>query len=686
MLVERVNAKPTRWHTYLGLVLVPVLVVGGFLAAAWNADARMRTVEAAVVNLDEAVTIDDQYIPLGRQLTAALVDSDRQENLSWVLADAPTATSGLATGRFAAMVVIPENFSAAATSYATEDGTPQQATIQVETSPVAGVADATLGKVVAHAAAQTLNETLTSAYLDQIYIGFNDMGEQYTTLADGSAELADGTEKLADGIGEAASGAQQLYTGTRALADGLGTMASETKALPGGTRKLATGADDLADGLKQYTGGVETLIDSTIASAEQLPALVGGVTQSAQGAAGLSAGLQQYQGAMEGLAAHPSAAVPCPDQLQAAGMCDAFYAGITAGAGAAVQGLTTKDPGTGESLVSGAGQLASGLEQLAGGLAGSGSSGDLSQLEDLRDGGRALAKGARKLAGGADELADGMPALVRGISQAADGADQLADGVDQLGAGLITAASGSDKLAGGMREMADGIADGKDKLPSYSESERENLTTVVARPISTDGLDSLATPESGWASLLLVLSLWLGALATYAVVRALSSRLLTSSSSTASLIGRALLPGAVVVGVQALLVAAIAQLALDLPAEKLAAVTGVLVLAGLTFVVINHALVAWFGGIGRLVSIAFAVLTSAAALSSAAPAIFDALRPFSPLTPALDAMRSILTESSGATTSALTLVGWLVVAGTASAIAVARERTTTLDALVAAAA
>ena len=66
------------------------------------------------------------------------------------------------------------------------------------------------------------------------------------------------------------------------------------------------------------------------------------------------------------------------------------------------------------------------------------------------------------------------------------------------------------------------------------------------------------------------------------------------------------------------------------------------------------------------------------------PAMFGALRPFSPLTPALDAIRAIVTESSGASVATLTLVGWLLVAFAASAVAITRRRTTTLAAVVAA--
>ena len=112
------------------------------------------------MNLDEPVTINDEYIPLGRQLTAALVDSDRVENLSWELASEDDARAGLASGSYAAMVVIPPEFSAAATSYSGEAADAVHATIRVETSPVAGVADATLGKVVAQEAVHAVQRTV----------------------------------------------------------------------------------------------------------------------------------------------------------------------------------------------------------------------------------------------------------------------------------------------------------------------------------------------------------------------------------------------------------------------------------------------------------------------------------------------------------------------------------------------
>ena len=50
----------------------------------------------------------------------------------------------------------------------------------------------------------------------------------------------------------------------------------------------------------------------------------------------------------------------------------------------------------------------------------------------------------------------------------------------------------------------------------------------------------------------------------------------------------------------------------------------------------------------------------------------------------LDAIRAIVTESSGATIAVLLLVGWLILGIAASSIAIARRRTTSLAAVIAA--
>ena len=88
-------------RTLVALLLAPILLAGLVLLGTWNSGDRLRTVDAAVVNLDQMVTVNGQQTPLGRQFTAELVDSGREQNLNWVLADEEGAREGLASGRFA---------------------------------------------------------------------------------------------------------------------------------------------------------------------------------------------------------------------------------------------------------------------------------------------------------------------------------------------------------------------------------------------------------------------------------------------------------------------------------------------------------------------------------------------------------------------------------------------------------
>ncbi|MFZ1411800.1 MAG: YhgE/Pip domain-containing protein [Micropruina sp.] len=688
-------------RTALALILVPLLVAGGFLWGTWNSSERLRTVEAAILNLDEAVTIDDQLIPLGRQLSAELVDGEREQNFSWVLANEESAYSGLVSGRYAALVVIPKNFSAAATSYAEEPSDAAQATIEVRTSPVAGIADGVLGPVIADAAAKALNQTLTKGYLDQIYLGFNDTGKQFVTIADGAGELADGTEALSDGLREAADGSSELADGMNLLAqggpeltsgmaqieDGVGEFATGLAALKTETAGLPAGTEKLADGTAAYVGGVDQLIDQASGLA-QLPALVQGINQLSAASGALSGGLSSFQSGMQGLSADASS-VPCPDGFTAE-QCAIFRAGVQTGTGIAANSITE--------AVTGSQQLAGGLNQVADQVAPYGTVDPqaAAKLALLKDGGSDLVAGTR-------ELADGMPKLAKGIRLAATGASELDDGVGEfasglaqytfgvsqasvgageLASGLKDAADGSGELSDGARELADGLAEGATKVPNFDASEREQLSTVVASPIRTTELNTVASPRTAWASLLLVLALWLGALATFAVWQAVDPRLAFSSRPTGALVWTTLRPGLIVGVVQALLLAGIGAVVLGLPLAKAATITGLLLLTAITFVLVNHALVAWLGGFGRAISVLFAVVSTAAAVTYAVPDVFDAIRPFSPISPALDALRAVLTDSAAVASSVFGLVAWLVVAGSASGLSVLRARTVKLVALV----
>lgn len=676
----------------VGLVLVPLLVAAGFLWATWDSTARLDRVQAAVVNLDAPVKVKGQTVPLGRQLAGGLVAGNADQNFDWVLTDESDASAGLGSGAYAAVVTIPKTFSARATSFSkTDPDAIRAATIRVQTTQVAGISDPVVGQAITAAATKTLNTSLTKSYLDNIYLGFNSLSKQFGTVADASSKITDGTDKVADGLDGVTAGTSDLADGLDQLGDGAEQLATGTHGLATGTTKLADGLDKLADGTATLPAGARKLATGSQQAAD-------GADQLADGTAGIAGGLATYQKALRRQAAQqakvpPPASggeLPCPttepaltaDQCavvlqtvgavaQQAAQAAGAYAGAQGAAralGGAADGLSTKDPKTGQSLLGGANALASGQKKAAKGL---------QQLADgtdsLADGLKPVAKAIRSsadgtatLASGAEDLSTATSQLATGTKQSATGAHKLADGNGQL-------ADATHQLADGSGKLSDGLAKGAKAVPTYDKTTRHKLSTVVTTPVSTPAPTSVFSNVTT-TTFLAVLALWLGALATFLVLRAVSARVLSSMKPSWRLSWEGLLPGAVIGAVQAVALAVVLQLLLHLPAGRAVGLGAFALLTAVAFVALNHALVAWFGGVGRFVSVALVVVGAAGAVTSAVPASFDTLRPFLPLTPALDGFRAIASGSTGAGAAAALLVAWLLLGLVAGVVAVARRR------------
>ena len=184
-------------------------------------------------------------------------------------------------------------------------------------------------------------------------------------------------------------------------------------------------------------------------------------------------------------------------------------------------------------------------------------------------------------------------------------------------------------------------------------------------------------------SLLLVAALWLGGLATWIARSALRPGNVTSTAGNATLLWQTIRPGLILVGAQALLLALVGMAIIKPSAGAAAGTIGVLLVASVAFVTVNHALAAWGGNVGRLVSLLFLVLTTVSALAYSSPTLFSTLKTFSPIPPSLDALRAVLTGYSPVV-PLLLLVGWTIVGLAVSGVAILRSRTVRLKDLAAA--
>lgn len=655
--VERARSRrPVTWLTLVGVLLLPVVIGGILVAALYNPVERLDSLTAAIVNEDEPVTIDGQTVPLGRQLTAGLVEGSDEldSNLTWTISNADDAEAGLADGTYAAVITIPENFSAAATSTA-PGSTPEQATIEVTTPPDSLIVDDAITAQVATAAASSMGTQLSSVYLENVFLGFTTLGDQLGTAADGATQLADGATQAADGAAQLPDGISQLADGNTQLADGASQLADGAGQLAGGATSLQSGLTTIAGKTREAAGGAQQIADGVNGGAAQLEA-TGLVPDPVYGAA---TGSVQATGAVLDLAnecvANGGSAEYCTTLVDAATGASAAAQGTSGAlsafdtAGTAKFAAQFREIGTGVSTLSG------GLTQLAGGIDQS--------------------------AAGAGQLATGMTGIQSGASGLADGSTQLASGATQAAAGATSLADGVAQLATGTSELASGLTTASESLPSYTDQEATDLASVVADPVEADGVGTSLFGASA-VPLLATLALWFGGLGTFIALQAVSRRALTSRQPSALLALRSFAPAAGLGALQGALVAAVVQLAASYGWGEWWALAGVCVVAGIAFAAVNQALVAVFGGAGRWISALIGVLTVATGVVSTVPGVLSSVAGLMPTAPAYNGMLAALTSASGLGAAFAGLIIWTVLALVATMIVVARRRSTSARALL----
>ncbi|UZN02743.1 YhgE/Pip family protein [Cellulomonas sp. S1-8] len=704
-----------RWPAVVVALAAPLALVVVLLAASWAPADGLARVQAAVVNQDEPVTLEGQYTPLGRQLAGALVEgSDDAANYDWVVTDEADATAGLADGTYAAVVTIPENFSAAATSFAAGDGTAEQATVDIASPRGATAVDQVVASTVATTATRVLGNQLTSTYVENVLVGFSTLSEQLGDAADGATQLADGVRALSDGTGllttgadGLAGGATQLSSGVAAVADGANKLAGGTSQIAGGARTLADGAQQLAGGAGQSASGARELANGATTLTSGTTQLAGGLAQTSAQISDPAAGLPALAAGADGIAAgtrqlitemlstaqllvsvnactSPDDSTTCAIALGQVAALEAQLEPTTAdslvngadalarGVGAAVTGDgTAQNPGLVvglQQLAAGAAQVDTGTQQLSGG-AGLLADG----LDQLAAGTSGLADGAADLADGATQVASGSSQLAAGIAQLDGGASQLADGTAQLADGVRQTDDGAAQLADGSAELGTGLGQAVEQLPTTPADERANLAQVVTSPVAAP--TSTVSGPLGPVSTLVAVALWIGALVLFLVMRPLPVRVAGSTRSALAQAAGALALPALLSVVAGAAVGAVAGGITDQGAGRTVGLAVVGAVAAVALAAFHQAVAAWFGTAGRVVAVVAGFAFLVAGLAATVPAWVGTSVDWLPLGATADALGAVVGESPASLGGAIVaLVLWVAASVLATAGAATRAR------------
>jgi putative membrane protein len=627
----------------VAVMLVPLFYGAMYVWANLDPTGRLDKVQAAVVNEDQVVQVTgrdgaQQPVAIGRQLAGNLISNHDDSNYDWVLTDAEDARQGLADGSYKAVLTIPADLSAAATSTSGDPTAAVQGDLDLQTDDAVNYINGTIAQTILAAAKDALNAQVTETYLDNVYLSFSDLKSALDQAADGAAKLTDGadelgagTERLAGGAGDLADGAGQLESGTRRLSSGLSELESRTATLPRDTRRLADGSRQVADGTAQVNEQVETLTEGLLTATDVASSDIDDL------ATGLRALADQCRAA-----APPG--IDCSAVEQAAGQSGALKAFVRDVRGQAQQaGRQTQ-------------QLADGAEQVA-------------------DGADELADGVPQLVGAIGDASDGAGALVDGASQLSDGAGQLKDGATQL-------AGGADQLSAGALTLRDSLRDGSGQVPDYDETQRKTLAKAAATPIQdvADRVHPVQNYGAALAPYFISLALWVGAMAIYLLLRPLSARAIASTTGSIRTALAGYVPGLAVSVVQVALLLTVLQVVIGVEPANQPLMIGIALATAAVFTAINQMFVALFGGAGRFAALVFVSLQLTSAGGTypieTAPGFFNVLHDLLPMTYAVHGLRAALAGGSDGVARDLLVLGLFTLLALAITVLAARRRQT----------
>ncbi|WP_458781015.1 YhgE/Pip family protein [Arthrobacter sp. D3-16] len=571
--------------TILALTMVPLLYGAVYLYANWDPHGNLDQIDAALVVEDAGATAGDgSELQAGREVADSLVEG---KVFHWIpVAGGDEADEGVASGKYAFALKIPQDFSAHLVSPGSFDSA-SQAMLNVTTNDANNYLLSTIVDKLTTSVHNAVAADVGEETANQLLTGFGTIHTQMVKAAEGAGRLADGAATLRDG--------------SVALRDGTAGLSSGADQLYGGQVKLRDGANQLTDGAGQLSSGLSVLKDKTATLPGNSRTLAAGAAQVAAGNAQLNTKVQdvaaQLEAADQGLrmrvveSNNRLIASGVLTQAQAESILADFDSVAASNPVAAAKTKIQTDAAQIQQLADGAEAVRVGAAQLAAGTP-------------------ALKEAITQASGGADQLHTGAAALATGEQSAVDGAATLADGARQLDAGAVQLEEGASSAAEGSRTLASEIGSGAGQVPHPDDAQKSNLSRVIADPVAVSNVSQAKAGSygAGLAPFFLTLALWIGIFMLIQAMRPLTQRALASNARSWKIAVGGWLPFLTVSVAQATLLTLVVNLALGLDAAHPVLMWLFMLAAAMAFSALIQGIVALLGSPGKLVVLILLVL------------------------------------------------------------------------------
>ncbi|MGI5323171.1 YhgE/Pip family protein [Actinomadura nitritigenes] len=631
-----------------GLVLLPLLYAGLYLWSFWDPYARLRHVPVALVVEDRPAKAGGKTVHAGADLADEL---KKRQVFDWKTVSAEKAAKGVRSGKYYMSLTIPADFSARIAS-PSGTGTPTAAGLRLQMNDANNYVVGTLAQAAFKEISAAAGGNAVRGYLDQIFLSFDKLHTKLGKAAEGAGELADGSGQAHDGAGRLAKGAGDAKSGAGKLKGGIDEARSGSGRLTSGLDSLRTGTGQVADGMQRLTTTVDKAGDTLVPLLrDRAPEIRQAALLVAQGADVLADGagrlpeqtgtaVKQAEKARAELetylAAHPEVPANVRQDLTRAAAQVVTVARQVDGYVRDHTGDLRKVAADARTFGTAARKLAADAPSLA------------AKVEKARRDVDRLNAGTKRVNAGAGQLLSGSSQLTSGLGTLSGGAGQLETGLGRLSGGAVTLETALAQIADGNQQLARGLDEGAAQVPSYGDGERNARDDMMSNPVRLASSTENKAPNygTGFAPFFVPLSLWVGGMIIYMLLRPLNPRALAGTAPGRRVALAGWLPAAAVGAAQACVVLAVLHFALGLRAEHWAGLAGFLVLASAAFLAVIQWVNARFGPIGRIIALALLMLqlTSAAGTYpiETSPGFFQAVRPWLPMPWVVDAVRHLI--------------------------------------------
>lgn len=423
------------------VLFIPVMYSGLFLKAFWDPYGKMNELPVAVVNEDKGAAYEGSQLTAGHDLIEELKKTD---GFKWNFVSRTQAEAGLQDNTYYMAIIVPEDFSANATTLL--DTEPKPAKIIYEPNEGYNFLAGQIGGTAVKDIKTKVSAKITEAYTESVFEKITDIAGGLGEAGDGASRIADGASKLDDGALKLKDNLLVLTEGTGKLLDGVAPLTQGVTELNTGAAALEKGSSTLAGGLTQLSAAHQKLQDGVAQSAAGSKQLNDGLTKTAAGAATLQTGTQSAVEGTAKLQAGTQSVIDGSAKLKAG------LSSSAEGSAKLEEGLKASAAGS-TKVTAGAQAVADGLQQLARSNPQLAASPDVQKLLAAST---AVAEGSAQLEQSQGQLVEGASALHSGQEQLLQGADQLHGGAQQLDAGVSQLHDGTKQLHAGSTRLLEG--------------------------------------------------------------------------------------------------------------------------------------------------------------------------------------------------------------------------------------